>query len=49
MGKAFGFLVVLGLVLVLGTHPAVMAGLFHTLFGVLRGAGNELSAFVTSL
>jgi hypothetical protein len=49
MGKAFGFLIVLGLVLVLGTHPAVMAGLFHQLFMVLRGAGNELSAFVTSL
>jgi len=49
MGKAFGFLVVLGLVLVLGTHPSVMAGLFKELFVILRGAGNELSAFVTSL
>jgi len=49
MGKAFGFLVVLGLVLVLGTHPGVMAGLFRELFLILRGAGNELSAFITSL
>jgi hypothetical protein len=49
MGKALGFLVVLGLILVLGTHPGVMAGLFRMLFEILKGAGNELSAFVTSL
>ena len=49
MGRAIGWAVVVGLVLVLGTHPDMMAGLVQTLFAVLRGAGNELSSFVNSL
>jgi len=48
MGKAIGWVVLVGLVLVLGTHPGVMAGLVHHLLAVLRGAGNELSSFVSS-
>jgi len=36
-------------VLVLGTHPGVMAGLLLHLLAILRGAGNELSSFVNSL
>lgn len=47
MGKAIGWVVVVGLVLVLGTHPGTMAGLIHHLFDVLRGAGNELSSFLS--
>ena len=49
MGRAIGWAVVVGLVLVLGTHPGVMAGLLLHLVAVLRGAGNELSSFVNSL
>jgi len=47
MGRAVGWTVILGLVLVLGTHPGIMANLLHDLLTVLRGAGNELSAFVS--
>lgn len=49
MGKAGGWVIIVAFVLVLGTHPAVMAGFLHDLIGLLRGAGNELSAFVSSL
>lgn len=49
MGRAIGWAVLVGLVLVLGTHPGVMAGLVLHLLAVLRGAGNELSSFVNSL
>ncbi len=49
MGRAIGWVVLVGLVLVLGTHPGVMAGLIHHLFVVLRGAGDELSSFVSRL
>jgi len=37
MGRAIGWVVLVGLVLVLGTHPGVMAGLVHHLLAVLRG------------
>jgi len=49
MGKALGWVVLLFFVLVLGTHPGTMAGFVHDLLGVLRGAANELSAFVSAL
>jgi hypothetical protein len=49
MGRAIGWVVIVGLILVLGTHPGVMAGLVQHLFNVLRGAGNELSSFISSL
>jgi len=49
MGRAIGWAVLVGLVLVLGTHPGVMAGLLLHLLAILRGAGNELSSFVNSL
>jgi hypothetical protein len=49
MGRGIGWVVIVVLVLVLGTHPGVMAGLVHDLFAVLRGAGNELSSFVSRL
>jgi hypothetical protein len=49
VGRAIGWVVIVGLVLVLGTHPGVMAGLVHHLLAVLRGAGNELSSFLSSL
>jgi hypothetical protein len=48
MGRAIAWTAIFGLILVLGTHPGVMAGMIHHLFNVLRGAGNELSAFVSS-
>jgi hypothetical protein len=47
--RAIGWLVLVGLVLVLGTHPGVMAGLVLHALALLRGAGNELSRFVSSL
>jgi hypothetical protein len=49
MGRAIGWVIVVGLVLVLGTHPGTMVGLIQHLLSVLRGAGNELSSFVSSL
>jgi hypothetical protein len=49
MGRAIGWVVLVGFVLVLGTHPGVMAGFILHLLAVLRGAGNELSSFVSSL
>ena len=49
MGKAIGWVVIVALVLVLGTHPGVMAGFVHHVLAVLRGAGNELSSFIDSL
>jgi hypothetical protein len=48
MGRAIGWVVIVGLVLVLGTHPGIMADLVHHLFDALRGAGNELSSFLGS-
>jgi hypothetical protein len=48
MGRAVGWVVVVGLVLVLGTHPGIFAGLIHHLFNVLHGAGNEISTFLGS-
>jgi hypothetical protein len=49
MGRAIGWVVLVSLVLVLGTHPGVFAGLVLHVLAVLRGAGNELSSFVSSL
>jgi len=49
MGRAIGWVIVVGLVLVLGTHPDTMVGLVQHLLAVLRGAGNELSSFLSSL
>jgi hypothetical protein len=49
MGRAIAWTAIFGLILVLGTHPSVMAGLIQHLFNVLRGAGDELSAFISSL
>ena len=49
MSRAIGWAVLVGLVLVLGTHPGVMAGLLLHFLAVLRGAANELSSFVNSL
>jgi hypothetical protein len=49
MGRAIGWVIVVGLVLVLGTHPGTMAGLVQHLLAVMRGAGNELSSFISRL
>jgi len=49
MGRAVGWVVIVGLIVILGTHPGVMAGLIHHLLDLLRGAGNELAAFINSL
>ena len=49
MGRALGWVVIVGLVLVLGTHPGVIAGLIHHLLNLLKGAGDELAAFISSL
>ena len=49
MGRAIGWVVIVGLVLVLGTHPGVMAGFVLHLLAILRGAGNELASFVSRL
>lgn len=49
MSKAVGWVVILSLVLILGTHPGSAAGLIHATFGVLQRAGDELSSFVNKL
>ena len=49
LARAIGWVVIVGLVLMLGTHPGELAGLVHHLLSVLRGAGNELSSFVSRL
>jgi hypothetical protein len=49
MGRAVGWVVIVGLIVILGTHPSVMAGLIHHLLDLLKGAGNELAAFINSL
>jgi hypothetical protein len=49
MSKAVGWAVVVGIVLLLGTHPGSLAGLLQHFFAVLQRAGDELSSFVNSL
>jgi hypothetical protein len=49
MGRAVGWVVLVALIVVVGTHPSVMAGLIHHLLDLLKGAGDELAAFITSL
>jgi hypothetical protein len=49
MSKAVGWAVIVGIVLLLGTHPGSLAGLLHQFFMVLQRAGDELSSFVNSL
>ena len=49
MARAIGWVVIVGLLLVLGTHPAIMAGFVHHVLAVFRGAGNELSSFLSRL
>jgi hypothetical protein len=49
MGRAVGWVVLVGLIVIVGTHPGVMAGLIHHLLDLLKGAGNELAAFISSL
>jgi hypothetical protein len=49
MSKAVGWAVIVGIVLLLGTHPGSLAGLLQHFFVVLQHAGDELSSFVNSL
>ena len=49
MSKAVGWAVIVGVVLLLGTHPGSLAGLLHSFLAVLQRAGDELSSFVNSL
>jgi len=49
LARAIGWVIIVSLVLMLGTHPGNMASLVHHLFAVLRDAGNELSSFVSRL
>lgn len=49
MSRAVGWALVLGLVILLGTHPSVLAGLLHHFLAILQRAGDELSAFVSKL
>ncbi len=49
MNKAVGRAVVVGVVLLLGTHPGSLAGLLHHFLALLQRAGAELSSFVNSL
>ena len=44
-----GWVVIVALIVVLGTHPSVIAGLIHHLLDLLKGAGDELAAFINSL
>lgn len=49
MSKAVGWVVILSLVLILGTHPGSAAGLVQHAWTVLQRAGQELSSFVNDL
>ncbi|MBO0834367.1 MAG: hypothetical protein J2P28_02470 [Actinobacteria bacterium] len=49
MSKAIGWLLIITLVIMLGTHPSSLAGLAHHALAVLQRAGDELSAFVSRL
>jgi hypothetical protein len=49
MKKLLGWVVVIALVLLVGTHPGSAAGLLHMILAVLRSAGNELGTFVSKL
>lgn len=49
MGRAIGYVVLVGLIVVVGTHPGTMAGLIHHILDLLKGAGDELAAFINSL
>jgi hypothetical protein len=49
MSKAVGWTLIIALVLIIGTHPGVFAGLVHHCFGILQRAGDELSSFVSKL
>jgi hypothetical protein len=49
MGRAVGYVVLVSLIVVIGTHPSVMAGLIHHVLNLLKGAGDELAAFINSL
>lgn len=49
MSKAVGWILILALVILLGTHPSSLAGLVHGALTVLHRAGDELSAFASKL
>lgn len=49
MSKAVGWVLIIALVLLLGTHPSTLAGLFDGALNVLHKAGDELSAFASKL
>lgn len=47
MNRALSWVAIVGLVLLIGSHPGNAAGLFHHLALLLRTAGNELSNFLS--
>jgi hypothetical protein len=49
VSKAVGWTVIVLLVVLLGTHPAALAGLLFSFLTVLRHAGAELSSFLGDL
>lgn len=49
MKKAVGWVLILMIVLLVGTHPGTLAGLTQQAVGVLHRAGDELSSFAGKL
>jgi hypothetical protein len=49
MSRALGWVAIVAVVVLLGTHPDTMAGLFHTFASMLHTAGNQLAAFIGKL
>ena len=49
MSRAMGWVAIVAIVVLLGTHPGSLAGLLHHFVLILHRAGDELSAFVNRL
>lgn len=49
MSKALGWVLIITLILLAGTHPGALAGLTQQALGLLHQAGNELSSFAAKL
>jgi hypothetical protein len=49
VGKAFGWTLIVLLVVVAGTHPGALVGLFDRFLAVLDRAGAEFSSFLNDI
>lgn len=47
VNRGLAWVAIVGLILLIGSHPGIAAGLFRHFAVILRGAGNELSDFLS--